>query len=330
MTTADRRPVRRTKDEHGQRRRDRERHEDLDEHDQRLGEAGGIGEEGAGQGKARQADGEKHRRPGDQGEAQPAAADRRRFGEARHDDDQPHGGEDGAALERAARLVGADPDDMDGDDDADRRQQLGEEGQRARRRCVARRGPAMPPQLPSAASDHTPMTARNSTTFSSRVSSARKAIRTAVTGLPSPVSARCRAASGASVAPGSGIISTTAASAAVTTMQSAAASRRDPAPGHSAATAASVAAQAHRGADQQHARHAAADRRLGQRDVDCEQANPDQRHQQPVGDVADDRGEGLARPMVQTATASTSTARLISSARITLMAADLGAAARER
>ena len=43
------------------------------EHDQRLGEAGGIGEEGAGHGKARQADGQEHRRPGDQGEPQPAS-----------------------------------------------------------------------------------------------------------------------------------------------------------------------------------------------------------------------------------------------------------------
>ena len=64
--------------------------------------------------------------------------------------------------------------------------------------------PGRPPQKRSGASDQMPTSASSSTTVSSSVSIARYAIRTAVTGLPRPVSARCAAARGASVGAGVG------------------------------------------------------------------------------------------------------------------------------
>ena len=67
---------------------------------------------------------------------------------------------------------GADPDEVDGDHDAERRQQLGEEGERAfGPRDAPRAGSAAPVAV--GASDHTPITARTSTTFSSMVSKER-------------------------------------------------------------------------------------------------------------------------------------------------------------
>ena len=65
--------------------------------------------------------------------------------------------------------------------------------------------------------------------------------------------------------------------------------------GRSARAARFGAAQPRRGADQQRAGQAAADRRFGQRHVDAVQLHPDQRQQQAVGDEAGDGGEGVAR-----------------------------------
>ncbi len=79
-----------------------------------------------------------------------------------------------------------------------------------------RKCPGRPPQKRSGASDQTPSNASSSTTPSSSVSIARYAIRTAVTGLPRPVSARFAAASGAKRRRGLGNSSTIAASPAVT------------------------------------------------------------------------------------------------------------------
>ena len=56
-----------------------------------------------------------------------------------------HRGEDRAALKRAARLVRADPEHLDADHDADRRQDAGEEDERGvGRRAPERRRPAAP------------------------------------------------------------------------------------------------------------------------------------------------------------------------------------------
>ena len=185
-----------------------------------------------------------------------------------------------------------DPDDMDADHDADRRQQLGEEGQRASG-IVARRGPAMPPQLPSAASDHTPMTASNSTTFSSRVSSARKAIRTAVTGLPSSVAARAGPPRGRASRRGQASSARRGERRRDDDAKSAA-SRRDPAPGHSAATAASVprrrAAALISSTPVTPLPIAASVSATSTRTGEPRPAPP-----AALGDVADDRGESFAR-----------------------------------
>ena len=82
-----------------------------------------------------------------------------------------------------------------------------------------------------------PISASANTTVSSRVSIARYAISTAVTGLSRPVPARCAAAKGASVGAGSGSSSTIAASPPVTKTQSIPAASCRPLPGFSPAGA---------------------------------------------------------------------------------------------
>ena len=144
-------------------------------------------------------------------QAQPA---RRRSAGGRdqpgHPGQQPHRGEDRRRLELAARRIGADPQDMDGDDDADRRQRAREQrsGPSALHGCAA---PGTPPQPPSGVSAQTPMTASSTTVDSSSVSSARNTISTAVTGLPRSVAARFAATSGARLGAGSGSIRITRA-----------------------------------------------------------------------------------------------------------------------
>ena len=54
-------------------------------------------------------------------ETQPKGARLGRSGQSRHHDDHPHRGQNGAALKRAAGLIGADPEDVDADKNADRR-----------------------------------------------------------------------------------------------------------------------------------------------------------------------------------------------------------------
>ena len=130
------------------------------------------------------------------------------------------------------------------------------------------RGPGRPPQSRSGASDHTPTSASSSTTFSSRVSIARKAISTFVTGLPRPVAATFSAAAGASVGAGSGRDSTPAASAAATIAESTAAPTRSMPSGPFRRRRRLAGAQAGGRAQQQDAAQAAADRGLGQRHVD--------------------------------------------------------------
>ena len=90
---------------------------------------------------------------------------------------QPHRGQDGGALELAARMVGADPEHVDADDDADRRQHAREIGQDAVRVGLVR-SPGRPPQARSGASDQTPISAMTSTIASSSVSIARNASST--------------------------------------------------------------------------------------------------------------------------------------------------------
>src|SRR5262249_3584330 len=70
-----------------------------------------------------EADGDKNSWTRNQHEPKAAAAYGRRVLDSRHDDQQPHGGEDRAALESPARIVGSSPEHVDGDHDAHRRQQ---------------------------------------------------------------------------------------------------------------------------------------------------------------------------------------------------------------
>ena len=240
------------------------------------------------------ADGEKHTRARNQREPQPRGVRLRRFGQSRHHDDHPHRGENGAALKGAARLIGADPEDVDADENPDRRQHLGEERQRRLGSFRASRAGA-PPQYRSAASDHTPTTASTSTTFSSIVSNERKAIRTAVTGLPRPVSGkRCSLASGQRGT----LVGKQQHDAGQRRCDKQAKSGREQARQSGMGLFGSRgfgSAQARGGADEQDAGHAAADRRLRQRNIDREQPNPDQREQQPIDHVANRRRERSAR-----------------------------------
>jgi hypothetical protein len=103
-----------------------------------------------------------------------------------------------------------------------------------------RSGTVLSPVRRSGASDHTPTKARTSTTFSSIVSIARKAISTLVTGLPRPVVAAPSAAAGASVGAGSGNSSTAPASTPATAAESRAAAARGKRGGRSLPVAAPV------------------------------------------------------------------------------------------
>ena len=109
---------------------------------------------------------------------------------------------------------------------------------------AGRRGndPGRPPQASSAATAHTPINAGNSTTDSSRVSMARWASNTPVTGLPRPVGARFSATNGAKVGAGTGSSSTTAPSPAATAAQRSAIDNRSIGPGRRARSAASKGA----------------------------------------------------------------------------------------
>ena len=118
---------------------------------------------------------------------------------------------------------------------------------------------------------------------------------TAVTGIAEPGQDRC-GCGGASDGPGAGRRQHSAAKASRPATSAArrrrrqlqaAARRRRPAapPG---------APSRLRRDDQQHAGDAAADRGLGQRDVGRVKADPDERQQQPVGEIADHGGEQLA------------------------------------
>ena len=71
---------------------------------------------------------------------------------------------------------------MNADQDPERRKHLREKERALRASRPS--GAGAPPQNRSGASDQTPTTASTSTTFSSNVSKERKAISTAVTGLP--------------------------------------------------------------------------------------------------------------------------------------------------
>ena len=221
-------------------------------------------------------------------------ADRRHVGEARHDDQQPHRREDRRALELAARMVGAHPEDVDADDDADRRQHAREVGEDAVGIGAVPR-PRTP--APGAVGRQRPHadSANTSTIASSSVSIARNASSTAVIGLPTPVAAMLAAVCGASVGAGSGSVSTHSASVAVTAAAPSGGDDARRAPGPLGARGGFGAAQARRRADQQRAGQAAADRGFGQRHVDAVQLHPGQRQQQAIGDEADDRGERVAR-----------------------------------
>ena len=75
----------------------------------------------------------------------------------------------------------------------------------------------------------------------------------------------------------------------------AAAQNRWERPGGSAASRFARAPEARPRGDQQDAGHAAADGGLGQRHIRRIEPDPDDRKQEPVGDIADDRAENLAR-----------------------------------
>ncbi len=84
-----------------------------------------------------EADDQEHRGARDQRETKPARADPRRILQPGHHHQHPHRGQDRAALKGAARFVRADPEHLDADHDADRREHAGEEDERG----VGRRAP---------------------------------------------------------------------------------------------------------------------------------------------------------------------------------------------
>ncbi len=126
--------------------RDGQQHEGLDEQDDRLGETGRIGEEifrpcaSPARPATRNTAGTR-----DQRQPQPARVDARRLGNPRDHHDHPHRRENGAALKGAAGLIRADPENVDADEDAERRPGSGRETP-ARR--ADRRGPAAPGPRP--------------------------------------------------------------------------------------------------------------------------------------------------------------------------------------
>ena len=149
-----------------------------------------------------------------------------RIGDAGHHDQQPHRGQHGGALELAARKVGPDPQDVDADDDADRRQHPREVAQDAVGVFRSAPAPDARPRRGRAPATRRRSGASSSTMASSSVSIARKDISTAVIGLPTPVR-RCSAATaGASVGAGSGSSSTQAPMPAATAAETMAASTR--------------------------------------------------------------------------------------------------------
>ena len=127
------------------------------------------------------------------------------------------------------------------------------------------------------------------------VSIARKAISTFVTGLPRPVAAAFSAAAGASVGAGSGRNSTRPRAPPRPIAREHRGQQAQDRAGTFRRRRHLAGAQAGRRAEQQRAGQAAADRGLRQRHVGGTETHPDEREQQPVGDEADDRGEGLAR-----------------------------------
>ena len=225
---------------------------------------------------------------------QPARGDPRRIGEPRHHHDDPHRGEDGAGLKRAAGLVRADPEDMQADEDADRRDHAREEDQRAVRLSSAERRRRAAPEAVGRDRPDADDREQKHGLLQHRVEGA--------------IDDQHR---------GDGIAEARGFESALRLgregrrrLRQNEDDGRQRAGDHQAeqrrerllAGARPVArldrerrAQSRSGGHQQNAGRAAADRRLGERDIRRQKADPDDREDQPIGDIADDRAEQLAR-----------------------------------
>ena len=260
-----------------------------------LGEPGRIGEKSARENRSRNAGGQKHERTRDKREPQPKGVRLRRLGQSRHHDDHPHRGENGAALKRAAGLIRADPEDVDADQDAERRQQLREEGQRRLRPLRARLSRSAAPvsvggERPYADHgqnqhhllEHGVECAIGDQDGGDRIAEAGfgqmlhrlRRQRRALVGQQQHDAGERQQRRGCKGGGQTG---------ASRPLKRCLVARRSPLP------------QPRGGADEQNAGHAAADRRLRQRHIDREQAYPDERQQQPIDDIADRRRERSGR-----------------------------------
>ena len=156
-------------------------------------------------------------------QTQRAAADRGHLLQARDHDQDPHRGQNGAALKGAARMIGSGPAHVDADNDPDRRQELRKKSQNAVRVRDRRAGPARRPRTgPAPATRRRPAQAAEPPSPAACRKPGRR------TGRPRPdcrarSSCKCAMAAGASVATVLGRNRTTAASPADISAQSTAA-----------------------------------------------------------------------------------------------------------